>query len=239
MGTFKPRNDVWAVKAVERVFSSVTFSLLAFDPETGEWGGGAATGNLCVGAWVLRGKAGVGLSASQGALPSTLWGEDVLDRMASGSTPEQAVGSVTSADPGRGERQLAAIGCDGLGAAFTGDANVREWGHRVGEGLVVAGNMLATLDVIEAMEEAYLAAETAMPGRLIAGLKAGQQAGSDSRGLMSAALLVLARNKPPLSLRVDHSDDPITHLGALYERTEDRAYQEWLARLPTVEQPVP
>ena len=33
----------------------MTFSILARNPETGEIGGAAATGNLCVGGWVLRG----------------------------------------------------------------------------------------------------------------------------------------------------------------------------------------
>ena len=47
----------------------MTFSILARDPDSGLIGGAAATGSLCVGGWVLRGRAGVGLSASQGASP--------------------------------------------------------------------------------------------------------------------------------------------------------------------------
>ena len=31
----------------------MTFSILARNPKTGEIGGAAATGNLCVGGWVL------------------------------------------------------------------------------------------------------------------------------------------------------------------------------------------
>ena len=59
----------------------MTYSILARDPETGAFGGAAATGSLCVGGWVLRGRAGVGISASQGASPSTLWGEEALVRL--------------------------------------------------------------------------------------------------------------------------------------------------------------
>ena len=32
----------------------MTFSILARNPKTGEIGGAAATGNLCVGGWVLN-----------------------------------------------------------------------------------------------------------------------------------------------------------------------------------------
>ena len=32
----------------------MTFTLLARDPKSGALGGASATGNLCVGAWVLR-----------------------------------------------------------------------------------------------------------------------------------------------------------------------------------------
>ncbi|MBF9061372.1 DUF1028 domain-containing protein, partial [Rhodobacterales bacterium HKCCSP123] len=62
----------------------MTISILAIDEKTGRMGGAAATGSLCVGGWVLRGRADSGLSASQGTAPSTLWGEDVLVRMAGG-----------------------------------------------------------------------------------------------------------------------------------------------------------
>ena len=38
----------------------MTFTLLAHDRPTKRWGGIAATGNLCVGGWVLRGDARAG-----------------------------------------------------------------------------------------------------------------------------------------------------------------------------------
>ena len=50
----------------------MTFSILARNPKTGEIGGAAATGNLCVGGWVLRGDIKKGVTASQGFYPSTL-----------------------------------------------------------------------------------------------------------------------------------------------------------------------
>ena len=87
---------------------TMTFSILAIDRKTGTIGGAAATGSLCVGGWVLRGDPRSGMSASQGAAPSTFWGEDVLFRMAAGETARTAVGAVTASDSGRAFRQLAA-----------------------------------------------------------------------------------------------------------------------------------
>ena len=58
----------------------MTFSPLARDPESGALGGASATGDLCVGAWVLRGRAGIGVTASQGHYPSIIWGESVLPK---------------------------------------------------------------------------------------------------------------------------------------------------------------
>ncbi|WP_284266457.1 DUF1028 domain-containing protein, partial [Roseicyclus amphidinii] len=76
----------------------MTISILAIDEKTGRLGGAAATGSLCVGGWVLRGGAESGMSASQGTAPSTLWGEDVLARMAGGLGAAEAVAAVTGPD---------------------------------------------------------------------------------------------------------------------------------------------
>ena len=56
----------------------MTFSILAFDPISKAFGGSSATGNICVGGWVLRADPRYGISATQGAEVSTLWGEDVI-----------------------------------------------------------------------------------------------------------------------------------------------------------------
>lgn len=72
----------------------MTFSILAQDPESGRMGGAAATGSLCVGGWVLRGDIRAGMSACQGAAPSTFWGEDVLAAMRRGATAPVAVAEV-------------------------------------------------------------------------------------------------------------------------------------------------
>ena len=216
----------------------MTFSILARDPQTGAIGGAAATGSLCVGGWVLRGALDAGMSASQGAAPSTFWGEDVLDKMRGGAGAAAAVAAVTGGDAGRDWRQLSALDLRGQGAGFTGASNTPEMGHRPIPGGVVAGNMLASLAVLDAMERGFAAATGGFAERLIATLRAAEAAGSDSRGLLSAALLVLHPDHAPLTLRIDyHASDPIGALSDLHRRASSGDYADWARQVPTRAEP--
>ena len=215
----------------------MTYSILVRDAGTGHFGAAAATGSLCVGGWVLRGDPRAGLSASQGAAPSTFWGEDVLARMRGGATPEAAVAAVTAADPGREARQLAALGAEGDGAAFTGEHNTPARGSLSGAGWIAAGNLLTGTDVLEATAGAVMASGETLADRLMAGLRAGADAGGDSRGLMSAALLILGADIPPLTLRIDHSDAPLDALEALLARSRAPEYADWLTTVPVLDDP--
>lgn len=211
----------------------MTFSILARDPNTGSIGGAAATGSLCVGGWVLRGDLGAGMSASQGASPSTFWGEEVLQQMRGGSTPEQAVNDVTCRDKGRAYRQLAAMDLKGNAAAFTGDKNDDVKGSRLFPGGVVSGNMLGRDTVLDAMETAFTESRETFERRLIEALKAAHDSGSDFRGLVSAALLVLHPDHPPLTLRIDyHADDPIRALERLFQKATSGDYADWARQVP-------
>lgn len=215
----------------------MTFTLLARDPVTGALGGASATGNLCVGAWVLRGAPGVGLSASQGHYPSTLWGTAALQEMAHGSPAATAIENVVAPDPGRGSRQLLALGPDGTGAVFSGPANLPAVSECIRPGICAAGNMLSGPEVVEALVAGYTAFEGSFLRRLIAGLKTAADQGGDARGLMSAAVLIVAEDHPPLDLRVDLAEHPLTALSDLARRVEDPDYSRWMAALPTTQRP--
>lgn len=138
-----------------------------------------------------------------------------------------ALEGLLAADDGREERQL--HGVDGAGGyAFTGAACVPWAGHRIGDGFTVAGNMLAGPDVVEAMA----AASEEGPGeelaaRLVRALEAGQAAGGDKRGKISAALLVVSRGEPrPYhNQRVDEHAEPVAELRRLFDavRSDHRA----------------
>lgn len=215
----------------------MTFSILAHDFSTGTLGGVAATGSLCVGGWVLRGDSRSGLSASQGAAPSTFWGEDVLALMRDGMPAHAAVAEVTGRDAGRDWRQLAALDPSGGCAAFTGGRNTPWRGALMRDGVVAAGNLLAGPQVLEAALDGFARAPGAMAERLLAALEAGEAAGGDSRGLQSAALLVVCDAAPPMTLRVDWSESPLAALRALYGKACAPEYADWLGTVPVRSDP--
>jgi uncharacterized Ntn-hydrolase superfamily protein len=215
----------------------MTFSLLARDLSTGALGGAAATGSLCVGGWVLRGDSRAGMSASQGAAPSTMWGEDVLEMMRAGTDAETAVARLTGSDHGRSWRQLAAIGRSGPGAAFTGKNNTGWRGSMIRADMVAAGNMLTGPGVLEALFDGFSGASGTFPERLLAALRAAEAAGGDSRGLQSAALLVVSDDSAPLTLRVDWAEAPLDALAELLGKTREPPYATWFATVPTRNDP--
>ena len=214
----------------------MTYSILARDPETGAFGGAAATGSLCVGGWVLRGRAGVGMSASQGASPSTLWGDEALVRLGAGDSAEATVAALTGADAGRAFRQLSVLGT-GDAAAFTGAENTPRTGDMIFDHGVAAGNLLSSDEVVPATVEAYLTGAGSFSERLLAALFAGRSAGSDKRGLLSAALLVVSPHHAPLTLRVDYHEDPVSALAALHDRATSGEYAFWARQVPTLADP--
>ncbi len=218
----------------------MTFSVLALDRESGAIGCAAATGNLAVGAWVLRAAARVGSVATQGASVSPLWGDEALARLASGDSAAAVVERLTGADPGRDQRQLAVLDSSGGVAAWTGPGNTDAKGAIRGGGYVIAGNWLTSGDVLTAMELAYRQGQEAEHDfgyRLLGVLDAGLNAGSDSRGTFSAAIRIVRADRSPLDLRVDYDEEPLTRLRWLYDMAIKPPYSEWASQVPTLDDP--
>src|SRR4051794_40373372 len=82
-----------------------TFSIVAYDPKTREWGVAVASKYLAVGAAVPFGKAGVGAIATQSAVNVT-YGPKGLELLGQGKSAEQVVKTLTDADEGKEYRQL-------------------------------------------------------------------------------------------------------------------------------------
>ncbi|MEO0915326.1 MAG: DUF1028 domain-containing protein, partial [Pseudomonadota bacterium] len=100
-----------------------------------------------------------------------------------------------------------------------------EWcGHVSGDGVSVAGNMLAG----EAVIAETLAAYQAHPGlpfaeRLLTAMEAGEKAGGDKRGKQSAALRIhRSEDYPWLDIRADDHADPLPELRRLYDVAQER-----------------
>ncbi len=210
----------------------MTVSILARDPETGLLGGAAMTGNLCVGAWVLRGDSRTGIAATQGEQPSTLWADAAFDALRDDQEAQQVIDTVVARDDGRECRQMGLVCRSGTAGAFTGRDN-RDWkGALVARDLVVSGNILSGPEVLEAAQAAVLETPGLIVDRLLAGLRAAHATGGDTRGHMSAALLVVCDTDPPLDLRIDWSHDPLDDLEALLARARAPDYARWVAGLP-------
>lgn len=215
----------------------MTFSILAYDQKTGTYAAATATGTLCVGGWVIRGDIERGLSASQGTAPSTFWRDEAVRLMGQGVAAGDAVFAVSQGDAGRGHRQLITLDVSGRAGGFTGGKNIPEAAHRCFRGLAVAGNMLSSPSVLDALVARFRAGEDEhehMADRLVASLRAAEAAGGDSRGLVSAAMLVLHPDQPPLDLRIDRSPQPLADLEALLQATRTPPYSDWLDEVPVL-----
>ena len=110
-------------------------------------------------------------------------------------------------------------------------------GSRLAQDVVVAGNLLASEAVLDATMDSFAGATGPLAERLLVALFAGAGAGSDSRGLQSAALLIVGRDMAPLTLRVDLSEAPLRDLRALYDRSQSQPYAGWCDVVPTLDDP--
>ncbi|MGI9450913.1 MAG: DUF1028 domain-containing protein [Geminicoccaceae bacterium] len=219
----------------------MTFAVLAIDKDACKIGCAAATGNLAVGAWVLRAAPDAGAVATLGYSVSSLWGDEALSRLIKGEPTDKIVSELVGKDTGRDHRQLAVLDKDGRSSAWTGKHNTDSKGHIAGENCIVVGNWLSSLAVLQAMKRAFdagaMSSDRNFGHRLLSTLDAGAVAGSDSRGTLSAAIRIVAPNKPPLDLRIDHDEKPIAKLKSLHELATNPPYSDWVRDLPTVDEP--
>jgi uncharacterized Ntn-hydrolase superfamily protein len=209
----------------------MTFSIIARDSKTGQFGVAVQTHWFAVGAIVPWAETGVGAVATQGSAEHS-YGPLGLALMRAGKTAQQALDALLAADPDRDTRQVAMVDAKGGVAAHTGRRCIAEAGDVTGDGFSAQGNLLASSKVCEKMAAAFGAAKGDLPQRLIEALEAGEDAGGDVRGKQSAALLVVPGPDNPLGsdaivdVRVDDHDRPLRELRRIF--TVRRAYQ-WLS----------
>ena len=215
----------------------MTWSIIARDIRTGEFGIAVATRFFAVGARVPYVAPGFGAVATQ-ALVNPYCGIDGIALLRAGREPHEIVETLIAADSGRESRQLHIMDALGRIAAFTGRDCIDWCGHIQGEDFSIAGNMLAGAAVLDDTAQALVAnAHLPFAQRLIAAMKAGEAAGGDKRGKQSAALLIYGREEwSDLDLRVDDHVDPLAEL----ERLEQVSRERWVpfrASLPTRSNP--
>lgn len=217
-----------------------TFSIIAFDPASQEFGVGVQSRAFGAGAAVPWAEAGVGAVATQAAA-NRLYGPKAMAMLKQGMTPEAIVKKLTDDDPGRDSRQVAVIDAQGRSAVYTGkrviDRNSDQSdpvhlggyaGHVTGTNFSVQGNTLASREVVTAMAAAYESTTGTMADRLMAALDAGQSKGGDTRGMQSAGILVVRPVAPGsngtvervVDIRVDDAKNPFVELRRLLDITQ-------------------
>ncbi len=203
-----------------------TFSIVACDPASGFWGVAVQSRVVSAGSIVPAAEAGVGAIATQ-ASANVGYKRQALELLRQGRSAEQVRAELVRTDPGIAHRQFAIADRECRIAAFTGDSTSAWAGHRTGRHYSVQGNILTGEDVVQAMGRAFERAEAAgLPfgERLLASLKAGQDAGGDRRGRQGAGLLIV---KPEggyaggddryADLRVEDHVEPILELQRVYD----------------------
>lgn len=196
----------------------MTFSIVARDAQTGEFGIAVQSKFLAVGAVVPWAKAGVGAIATQ-SWANTSYGPRGLELLASGLTATEVLARLIDEDDDRASRQVGVVGIDGEPASFTGEECYPWAGGRIGKHCTCQGNILAGEETVLAMARTFEETPGQLCDRLMAALAAGQAAGGDSRGQQSAALLVVRQgggyggfNDRFIDLRVDDHPRPIEEL---------------------------
>ncbi|NMH68901.1 DUF1028 domain-containing protein [Bacillus sp. RO3] len=200
----------------------MTYSIVGYDPEEKEWGVAVQSKFLGVGSVVPFAKAGVGAVATQ-SYANTAYGPQALQLMEEGKTAEEAMDIITKDDPERHLRQVGIMDAGGNSATFTGEGCYEWAGGIAGTHFAAQGNILVDGNTVKAMAETFESTTGTLAERLLHALDAGQEAGGDSRGMQSAALLVVKENEGYggfndryIDLRVDDHPSPIKELKRIF-----------------------
>jgi uncharacterized Ntn-hydrolase superfamily protein len=206
-----------------------TFSIVAVDPATGETGVAVTTRVPCVGNGVPWIRAGVGAVATQAAT-RTEYGQELLDLLEQGVSPQEALDRRLAADDGSERRQVGVIDLQGRSAQHTG-SRTSDWaGQRSGDWYATQGNTLVGPEVIDAVARTFEASQGSprhLADRLIEALAAGQAAGGDRRkGRLQSAVVMVADPRPGMARRPDgqtvdinvcENPTPVAELRRIYD----------------------
>ena len=216
-----------------------TFSILAYDSATGEIGGAVQSRVFSVGNGVLWAEAGVGAAATQ-AIVDVSYGPQAIELLRKGMSAEQVVKTIWERDPdprpqdwSKQGRQFAVVDAKGNVFAYTGPKATAWAGHKSCSApnarCTAQGNILAGQGVVDSMVAFFERTPGHLSLRLMAALEGGQLAGGDTRGMQSAAMLIVKKdggvwlhNDTVLRLQVDDNPDPIKELRRLVDMAAAR-----------------
>lgn len=216
-----------------------TFSIVGIDPANGDLGVAVASRYFSVGSVVPWAMAGVGAVATQ-ANVNVGYGQQAIDLLRQGLTAKEVLARLLAGDtfPGKDGRQVAIVDAHGNIAAYTGPKAPHWAGDRQGKTWSAQGNILVGPQVPEAMGRAFEATRGELAEKLYAALKAGDDAGGDSRGHQSASMLVVRRqggrninNDRYIYINADDSPQPLAELRRLLDLNLAYLYEDAADRL--------
>lgn len=167
-----------------------TYSIVAYDEETGQLGVAVQSHWFSVGAIVPWVESGVGAIATQ-SFVEVSYGPLGLELMRAGKSAQETLAALTKADKNEDVRQVAMVDANGRVAVHTGKNCIPEAGHYVGNTFTCQANLMLKNTVWDAMAKAYQNSRGELADRLLAALEAAESEGGDIRGKQSAALIVV------------------------------------------------
>jgi uncharacterized Ntn-hydrolase superfamily protein len=199
----------------------LTYSIVARDKKTGEFGVAVQSHYFQVSPAVPWALAGVGAVATQ-SMVNLSYGPLGLELLQAGYTAEQALKALTAGDPRAEVRQCAIVDAAGNVAAHTGVKCIPAAGHRLGDNFSCQANLMEKDTVWNAMAAAFESTDAPLAERMMAALEAAEVEGGDIRGKQSAAMLVVAgtgTGRPwedrIIDLRVEDAAEPLPELRRL------------------------
>jgi len=200
----------------------MTFSIIGRCEKSGQIGIAISSSSIAVGARCPWLRAGVGAVSTQNiTLPA--YGPQLLESMAQGLSPEQALKQATLQEAGSDYRQIILMNHRGETAVFSGKKTLGIHNTACGKQCVAAGNLLKTPQVIVSMTAAFEQAQGHLTDRLLTAMTAAFNEGGEAGPVHSAALSIVDCTHPAViwpivDLRVDWADnDPIGELGKLWQ----------------------
>ena len=196
----------------------MTFSIVASNPSTKELCVATSTGLVAVGNLVPSILPNVGAICVQ-AMVKPSYRKTILDLVKKDSSNESIINYVLKNDKQKEHRQIIIVNAKGQTYVFSGKKTIAISDYYMEDNFAIAGNMLASASVISSMKTAFLNnANAFFPKRLLLTLIAGENAGGDKRGCISAAIEYFEPNRRIMTLRIDYSKNPLKDLSMALEQ---------------------
>ncbi len=194
----------------------MTYSLAGRCPETGHIGFAVATSSVAVGARV--GDVLPGCVVFSQARTDPRLHRVGLQAFQNGADANGVLEAMQNAAHAPHWRQLGVLTLTGDGVHHTGASCLDHTGGLTGVDCLAIGNFLGSAEVLPEMIRGFEEGSGTLEQRLLAGMLAGEAAGSERDPLQSASLVVMGPDElKDTDLRVDDSKTPLQDLASLYD----------------------